>query len=105
MTTYTLTLTASKMHVLSRAAEVLARLGMGQIHDALRELPKSDNIDWSAWHDDCEAVAGQRTIHIGAEDIRLNPGEHYAGLITRHRAGNATIFTMAERPNKRRKAA
>lgn len=29
----------------------------------------------------------------------------HRGLITRHRSGNATIFTLAERPNKRRKAA
>lgn len=64
MTTYTLTLTASQMHVLSRAAEVLARLGIGQIPDALRELPASGDIDWSAWHDDCEAVCKIMSKHM-----------------------------------------
>ncbi|HRQ59163.1 MAG TPA: DUF1566 domain-containing protein [Azoarcus taiwanensis] len=28
-----------------------------------------------------EAIAGQRTIHICAENIQLNPGEHYAGIL------------------------
>jgi hypothetical protein len=57
MTHYTLTLTDRQMHVISRACEVIARLGIGQLPEALRELPKPDSgIDWIEWNTDCEAV-------------------------------------------------
>lgn len=42
MTTYTLHLTAAQAHTISRACEVLARLGIGQVIEGLRELPQAE---------------------------------------------------------------
>lgn len=56
MTTYTLRITTEQAHVLSRACELLARLGIGQITEGLREIPQVEDIDWSDFHDDCQAV-------------------------------------------------
>ena len=85
MTTYTLTLSATQMHVLSRAAEVIARLGIGQIPDALRELPTRDGIELSAWHDDCEAVCKIMSKHMphSIDGFHSSLGIHNAGNSTR----------------------
>lgn len=48
MTTYALHLTAAQAHTISRACEVLARLGIGQVIEGLRELPQAEGIDWYA---------------------------------------------------------
>ena len=64
MTTYTLHLTEEQAHVLSRACEVLARLGIGQINEGLRELPQEKDIDWTDFHDDCAAVCKIMSKHM-----------------------------------------
>lgn len=48
MSSYTLTLTARQAAEISRACEVLARLQMGQIDMALRELPLASYLDYDA---------------------------------------------------------
>lgn len=57
MTTYTLHVTAAQAQTISRACEVLARLGIGQVIEGLRELPQAEGIDWTDFHDDCQAVS------------------------------------------------
>lgn len=46
MTNYTLTLTARQAAEISSACEILARLQMGQIDMALRELPLASYLDY-----------------------------------------------------------
>jgi len=53
--TYTVTLTEAHMRVISTATEVLARLGIGQIKDAIDWLPlRSPFAD--GLHEDCRAI-------------------------------------------------
>lgn len=46
MTDYTLTITEKQAQEISRACEILARLQMGQIDIALRELPLESAMDY-----------------------------------------------------------
>jgi hypothetical protein len=50
MRKYTIQVTASQVETISLACEILARLGICQIDDALDELPMIDPVDWSEWH-------------------------------------------------------
>lgn len=63
--TYTLTLTEQQARVLSEACEIMARLGMGQVGDALDQVPRVQPIDWSRWHDDVRAVEAILRTHTG----------------------------------------
>ena len=74
---YTLTITERQARVLSMACEVLARLGVGQFKDALEHLPlRTQNLDWSAWHDDMEQISRILSKHMpgGIDGIRSSTG-------------------------------
>lgn len=83
MTTYTLHLTEEQARVISRACEVLARLGIGQIPEGLRELPQKDGdaIDWTSFHDDCQAVCKIMSKYMPSriDGYSSNLGIHNAG--------------------------
>ena len=71
--TYTLTITERQACTISMACEVLARLGMGQFKDAFEHLPlRTQNLDWSAWHDDMEQISRILSKHMpgGIDGIR-----------------------------------
>ena len=53
--TYTLHLTATQAATISKACEVLARLGMGQYKDALECLPVREFCP-EGWHEDMEGI-------------------------------------------------
>lgn len=65
---YTVDLSQRQMGVLSLAAEVLARLGMGQAMDALEHLPIKPpaEMDFSQWHDDMRTIRGLLSQHMVA---------------------------------------
>lgn len=54
--TYTLHLNATQAATISKACEVLARLGMGQFRDALECLPTTEFCP-PGWHEDMEGIA------------------------------------------------
>ena len=84
MTTYTLTITEAQAQTLSIACEVLARLGMGQYKDALDNLPRRDNIDWSAWHDDMRGIGHILSKHMpGIDGYISHIGIHNASSESR----------------------
>ena len=75
--TYTLTITERQACTISMACEVLARLGMGQFKDAFEHLPlRTQNLDWSAWHDDMEQISRILSKHMpgGIDGIRSSTG-------------------------------
>jgi hypothetical protein len=53
--TYTITATSEQAHVLSRACEILARLGIGQFRDALEQMPKIEFLPFG-WHETMEDI-------------------------------------------------
>lgn len=55
VTTYTLHLTATQAATISKACEVLSRLGMGQYKDALECLPVREYCA-NGWHEDMDAI-------------------------------------------------
>jgi len=55
-TRYTLTVTEDQACAISAACELLARLGMGQLDDALRFMPAPQDRDWQAFHDACRVA-------------------------------------------------
>lgn len=54
--TYTLHLNAQQAAVISKACEVLARLGIGQFKDALECLPTTEFCP-PGWHEDMEGIS------------------------------------------------
>lgn len=61
---YRLTINERQAQTISKACEVLARLGMGQLDDALRELPMRGGIEWERWHDDVRSVGQILSAHM-----------------------------------------
>ncbi len=59
---YTLTLTERQAAALSEAAEIYARLGIGQFHDALRVLPTTEAVP--DWHDDMLVIGRMLARHM-----------------------------------------
>ena len=50
--TYTLEVSQNQLQQISKACELVARLGLGQIFDIQKHLPfKKENVDWSKYHD------------------------------------------------------
>ena len=56
LTTYTLHLNTAQAATISKACEVLARLGIGQFRDALECLPLKEFAP-NGWHEDMEGIA------------------------------------------------
>lgn len=56
LTTYTMHLNTAQAATISKACEVLARLGMGQFKDALECLPTKELYP-DGWHEDMEGIA------------------------------------------------
>jgi hypothetical protein len=57
-----------QIHVLERACEIIARLGIGQIDDAFDEIPKLKPVDWEDWHQDLDDIKATLRKHteVGA---------------------------------------
>lgn len=53
---YTIELNEEQLHVLSRACELYARVQIGQIREALDELPLAYPIDSESWNEDKETI-------------------------------------------------
>lgn len=63
---YRLTLTEEQIQVVRDALNVYFRLGLGQIRDALDELPHGDKPrDWSRWHEDVVSIRTILGPHMG----------------------------------------
>lgn len=56
MKKYKVELTESQLATLSSAAELVARLGIGQYRDAFNWLPIKSDISWSDYHADVDAI-------------------------------------------------
>lgn len=56
MKKYKVELTELQLSTLSRAAEILARLGIGQWRDAFDWLPRQSDMNWSDYHADIDAI-------------------------------------------------
>lgn len=63
--TYAIHLNAAQAQAISTACEVLARLGIGQIEDALHHLPPRDGGPNEGWADDVQAVRSLMKKHMG----------------------------------------
>lgn len=63
MSTYTLTITRKQAEAISRACEIVSRLGMGQFKDALEELPLREYLP-PGWHDTMMDVARLLAPHL-----------------------------------------
>lgn len=63
---YRVELSQRQMGVLSLAAEVFARLGIGQAMDALEHLPTKppSEMDFSQWHDDMQTIRRLLSQHM-----------------------------------------
>lgn len=73
--TYTLTLTPEQAQVLSHAAEIIARLGIGQFRDALEWLPTTE-FRPDGWHEDMETIGMLLSRHMkhNVDGYRSNLG-------------------------------
>jgi hypothetical protein len=56
MKKYKVELTERQLATLSSAAELVARLGIGQYRDAFNWLPIQSDISWSDYHADVDAI-------------------------------------------------
>ena len=99
MTDYTLTITEKQAQEISRACEILARLQMGQIDMALRELPLDKPLDYQQ----------QLYIENYLESLYRQDGERYDSVawdlyqVVRHRlAWDRAIAAGEVKPNGRR---
>ncbi len=61
---YRLTINERQAQTISKACEMLARLGMGQLDDALRELPMRGGVEWERWHADVRHVGRILSAHM-----------------------------------------
>lgn len=52
---YNLKITENQAYALSRACEILARLGIGQFRDALEEIPREKMVP-EGWHEDMHEI-------------------------------------------------
>lgn len=78
---YTLTLTERQAAALSEAAEIYARLGIGQFHDALRVLPTTEAVP--DWHDDMLVIGRMLARHMkhGVDDGPVEPPRRPAARV------------------------
>lgn len=78
MTSYTLTVTTQQAMAISRACEIVARLGIGQFRDALECLPTVTFCP-DGWHDDMDAIGERlsRHMHGNVDGWRSNLGIHH----------------------------
>lgn len=64
MKKYKVELTESQLSTLSVAAEILARLGIGQFRDAIDHLPLRSDINYSDYHADVDAIGKILSKHL-----------------------------------------
>lgn len=78
MATYTLTVTEKQAQVIATAAELLARLGIGQFRDALEHLPMPEFLP-PGWHDDMDAIGKILSRHMagGIDGHSSSLGMHH----------------------------
>lgn len=57
--TYTLTISAAQAQTISKACELLSRIGAGQIKEAFDKLPLQKDIDWKTYHAMVDSVHAQ----------------------------------------------
>lgn len=74
---YTLTVTETQAAAISRACEIVARLGIGQFRDALEQLPTVDFLP-EGWHDDMQRIGEILSRHMigGIDGYRSSMGIH-----------------------------
>ena len=72
--TYTLEVSGNQLQQISKACELVARLGLGQISDIQEHLPfKKEDVDWSKYHDAIDKFRkeiGSELCHEGYLGIR-----------------------------------
>ena len=75
MSIYTLTITKDQAQVLTKATEILARLGIGQFRDALECLPTHEFMP-DGWHEDMDSVGRTLSRHMigGIDGYRSSLG-------------------------------
>ena len=63
---YSITLGIEQMRIVEEALEVYFRLGMGQIRDAMEQLPQGERPrEWTEWHDSIRDIRAILGPHMG----------------------------------------
>lgn len=75
---YTLELTEKQLNIVQYATDLIARLGIGQIKEAVEYLPLRKELDWAEFHNDVrdiEHVISKHTIE-NVDGYRSSLGIH-----------------------------